>query len=71
MTIGLAYTKIFSAAEMCTVTHRIWQSHERTVHPIVHCEVLHKNVRFVLLMRETFAHYPMHQLLGIGVLQLP
>jgi len=67
----VAYIKIFSAAKMCLVTHRIWQSHERTVHIIVHGEVFHKNVRFVLLMLETFAHFPMHHLSGIGVLQLP
>jgi len=66
----VAYIKIFSAAEMCLVTHRIWQSHERTVH-IVHCEVFHKNVRFVLLMLETSVHFPMYHLSGIGVLQLP
>jgi len=66
----VAYIKIFSAAETCLVTHRIWQSHERAVH-IVNCEVFHKNVRFVLLMLETFAHFPIHHLSGIGVLQLP
>jgi hypothetical protein len=67
----VAYIKILSAEEMFLVTHRIWQCHERTVYIIVHCEVIHTNVRFVLLILETFAHFPMHHLSGIGVLQLP